>query len=145
MALSDLSGQTDVGADCHTHALERFHHPYTRAVKVGLASSLKACQRSAELALQEAYQEEGAPGGVLDGQTVVGSPIEVIELHLSMSMFRTDGKRVHNEWVPTVSPVVVDTENNAKARGPLQTGECRAEQMTNGTNAYPCRADSDSS
>jgi hypothetical protein len=63
---------------------------------------------------REAYQEGEAPGDVLGEQTVVGSPIEVIEPHLSRSMSRTNGKRGHNEWVLAVSPVVVDIENSAK-------------------------------
>jgi hypothetical protein len=76
---------------------------------------------------------------------VVGSPIEVIEHHSNRSMSHTNGERVHNEWALAVLPVVVDTGNNAKVLGPLQTEGCKAEQRTCERSAYPCMADFDSS
>ncbi len=60
--------------------------------------SYKACQRiQAHKALKGTYQEEEGPEGVLGGQMVVGSPTGVNEPHLSMSKFRTNEDRVHNE------------------------------------------------
>ncbi len=73
------------------------------------------------------------------------SPIGVIELHSSKSMVRRNEARPRSEWDLTVSPVVVDIEDNVEGPGRLQTEGCRADQMTYGTSACPCRADFDSS
>lgn len=83
--------------------------------------------------------------GVLGGRTMVVSLIGVIELHSSKSMVRRSEARARSEWDLTVSPVVVDIENNLEGLGRLQTEGYRADQMTYGTSASPCRADFDSS
>lgn len=61
-----------------------------------------------------------------------------------MSKFRKNEEKLHNEVVLTVSHVIAETESNVRVPAPSRTEECRAEKMTCGTNAYPCRADFDS-
>lgn len=83
--------------------------------------------------------------GVLGGQKMVVSPIGVTELHSSKSMVHRSEARARSEWDLTVSPAVVDIENNVEDPGRLQTEGYRADQTTYGTSASPCRADFDSS